>query len=97
MPNVGPSSLAAMYTAFCFSITMSSYLKKSLKIKLCISSLAYILNYVFGLIASLCECKDTIYYLVCTGTALNGLGAGLIWVTQGRYMHLICEIYGVNT
>lgn len=32
------------------------------------------------------------YLLTCGGATLAGLSAGLLWVSQGRYIHLVCEL-----
>jgi hypothetical protein len=89
MPDVGPTSLAVLFISFAVSLVLAPAIKLPIKTQFLIAAAAFPINYLLGLYASLCECKDTIYWLVSIGTAIGGIGNGILWVSQGRYIHLV--------
>ena len=36
------------------------------------------------------------FIIICLGTSILGLSLGLLHVSQGRYVHLLCEKYGLS-
>ena len=58
-----------------------------------IATIAYTLNFSTGLFIPLVETPFK-YMLTCLGAGICGLSAGLLWVSQGRYIHLVCERAG---
>lgn len=93
MPDVGPASLAVLYLSFAVSLILAPAIRLPIKTQFLIAGATFPLNYILGLIASLCGCHSTIYWLVSMGTSISGIGNGIIWVSQGRYVHLVCEIF----
>lgn len=90
MPDVGPVSLAVLYASFAASLIFAPAVRLPIKTQFLIAGFAFPLNYLLALYASLCSCHSTIYWLVSTGTAINGIGNGILWVSQGRYVHMVC-------
>lgn len=96
MPDVGPASLAVLYLSFALSLIFTPAIRLSIKTQFLIVSAIFPLNYALGLYASTCNCHNTIYWLVSFGTSIGGIGNGILWVNQGKYVHLICEVFDCN-
>lgn len=57
-----------------------------------IGGLCYTFNYFTGFIVTFVIDYDWLVYLIVLfGSFLSGLSASVLWVSQGNYMHLICE------
>ena len=60
-----------------------------------IATIAYTLNYATGLAIPHVSLPFK-FTLSISGAVLSGLTAGLLWVSQGRYIHIICERAGIE-
>lgn len=90
LPKIGPASLMAQYIFVSLSIIITAGIKLSLKKKMLIGALCYIVYYGLIIIAIITKDSSIISWLIPVGSAIDGIGAGLLWVSQGRYVHLIC-------
>lgn len=93
MPQVGPTSIAVLYLAFAISLVIAPAVTLPLKMQFLLASLAFIFNYALGFYASTCTQPSIVHLLVSLGTGVAGLANGLLWVSQGRYIHLLCSIF----
>lgn len=95
LPTIGPSSLLTQYLFLSLSLVLTPAIQLTLKKKLLIGSLLITGGYLLTIIAVLTGVQSIITCLLVLASALNGTAAGLLWVSQGRYMHLICEIFDI--
>lgn len=54
MPDVGPESMAVLYLSFAASLVLTPAIKLSIRTQFLIAGVAFPLNYLLGLYASLC-------------------------------------------
>lgn len=92
---IGPANIATSYLAFIFSTTYAPSCKWKIKTQMLIATIAYTLNFSTGLFIPLVTLpfKFTISII---GAVLAGLTAGLLWVSQGRYIHITCQRAGIE-
>ena len=90
---IGPANIAISYLTFIFSTTWAPTCRWQIKTQLTLATLAYTFNFGTGLIIPLVDVLMK-YFLTCLGATVAGLSAGLLWVSQGRYIHLVCELNG---
>lgn len=86
---IGPANIAVSYLAFIFSTTVAPSCTWKIKNQLLIGTLAYTLNFASGLFIPLVDVPFK-FVLSCLGAMIAGLSAGLLWVSQGRYIFLVC-------
>lgn len=91
---IGPATLSCNYVAFIISTFVAPILTISLKKQLVIAGVAYTVNYTSGIFVFLVEEAVYKYLISCLGAVIAGCSGGLLWVSQGRYIHLVCEKYG---
>lgn len=75
--------------AFIFSTIYAPSCTWKIKNQMLIATIAYTLNFATGLFTPLVDVPYK-YVLSCLGATAAGLSAGLLWVSQGRYIHLVC-------
>ena len=76
------------------SLIVAPALRKTLKIQLLMGGIFYTLNYSSGIFASMTTLSWLKFLISCSGSSIAGLSAGFLWVSQGRYIHLLCEKEG---
>lgn len=84
-----------MYVSFIFSTFCAPLIRKPLKMQLLFGGICYTLNYFSGFLVSFTDLTWLKYFITCSGSFIAGLSAGPFWVSQGRYIHIACEKYGV--
>jgi hypothetical protein len=90
---IGPASLACNYTTFIISTILAPACKLKLKTQIIIAAIAYTLNYSSGILASFVASGTLKYTISCLGAAIAGSTGGILWVSQGRYIHLVSILY----
>ena len=90
---IGPANIAVTYIAFICSTIYAPSCRLRIKFQIMIATIAYTLNFSTGLLIPLVDTPFK-YMLTCLGAGVCGLSAGLLWVSQGRYIHLVCERAG---
>lgn len=93
---IGPANIAIRYMAFILSTIYAPSCTWKIKNQLLIATLAYTFDFAAGLFVPLVSVPFK-YGLACLGATVCGLSAGLLWVSQGRYIHLVCEMTGGDT
>lgn len=86
---IGPANIAVSYMAFIFSTTIAPSCNWKIKNQLLFGTLAYTLNFASGLFIPMVDIPFK-FVLSCLGALVAGLSAGLLWVSQGRYIFLVC-------
>jgi hypothetical protein len=86
---IGPTNIAVSYLTFIFSTIYAPSCKWKIKRQMLIATVAYTLNFSTGLIIPFASLPFK-FVLTVGGSAVCGLSAGLLWVSQGRYIHIIC-------
>jgi hypothetical protein len=86
---IGPTNIAVSYLTFIFSTIYAPSCKWKIKRQMLIATIAYTLNFSTGLIIPFASLPFK-FVLTVGGSAICGLSAGLLWVSQGRYIHIIC-------
>jgi hypothetical protein len=77
--------------AFIFSTIYAPSCPWKIKTQFILATIAYTFNFATGLFIPLVDVPIK-FVLTCSGAAVAGLSAGLLWVSQGRYIHLVCEL-----
>ena len=95
IPGIGPATLACNYSSFIISTLIAPYAKMSLKKQLILSGLCYTLNYSSGIFAAMTDITALKFVISCSASSFAGLSAGFLWVSKGRYIHLVCQNYKV--
>ena len=90
---IGPANIAVSYMAFILSTVYAPSCPWKIKTQMLIGTLAYTFNFATGLLIPMVSVPFK-YSLTCLGAGICGLSAGLLWVSQGRYIHLVCESRG---
>ena len=85
---LGPANIAVTYISFIISTLYAPTCPLRIKYQILIATIAYTLNFSTGLFVPMVS-TDIQYALTCLGGAIAGLSAGLLWVSQGRYIHLV--------
>ena len=91
MAAMGPANIAVTYISFIISTLYAPTCPLRIKYQILIGTIAYTLNYSTGLFVPMVTVPFK-YLLTCLGGTIAGLSAGLLWVSQGRYIHLVCEL-----
>ena len=94
IPGIGPASLGCIYVFFIISTVLAPGVKWSLKNQFLLGACFYTVGYLSGIPASLTDIVPLKFAITCIGASLSGFSAGFLWVSQGRYVHLVCERYG---
>ena len=76
------------------SLVIAPALNKPLKLQLLSGGMFYTLNYSSGIFANMTDSAGLKFLISCTGSGIAGLSAGFMWISQGRYIHLVCEKEG---
>ena len=95
IPGIGPATLACNYGFFILSTLIAPYAKLSLKRQLLFAGMCYTLNYASGIFASLTNTTSLKFLITCTASSIAGLSAGFLWVSKGRYIHIVCQNFKV--
>jgi hypothetical protein len=93
---IGPANIAVSYMAFIFSTTFAPSCSWKIKNQMLAGTLAYTLNFATGLFIPMVDVPFK-FALSCLGATVAGLSAGLLWVSQGRYIFLVCELSGKDS
>lgn len=88
---MGPANIAITYITFICSTIYAPSCSLRIKTQILIATIAYTLNFASGLFVPMVSTPFK-YVLICLGATVAGLSAGLLWVSQGRYIHLVCEL-----
>ena len=88
---MGPANIAVTYISFIISTLYAPTCPLRIKKQILIGTIAYTLTYSTGVLVPLVTIPFK-YLITCLGGAITGLSAGLLWVSQGRYVHLVCEL-----
>ena len=86
---IGPINIAVSYLTFIFSTIYAPSCKWKIKKQMLVATIAYTLNFSTGLFIPFVSLPFK-FVLTVGGSAICGLSAGLLWVSQGRYIHIIC-------
>ncbi len=86
---IGPANISVSYLAFILSTIYAPSCTWKIKTQIMVATLAYTLNFATGLFVPLVSVPFK-FVLTCLGATACGLSAGLLWVSQGRYIHIIC-------
>jgi hypothetical protein len=86
---IGPANISISYMAFIVSTIYAPTCKWKIKNQLLVATFAYTINFSTGLFIPFVSTPFK-FVLTCVGAAVCGLSAGLLWVSQGRYIHLTC-------
>ena len=90
IPALAPTNIAVSYLAFILSTIYAPSCKWKIKHQMLLATAMYTLNYSSGLVIP--HVPTPLKFLTGAFTAAGaGLSAGLLWVSQGRYIHLVCE------
>lgn len=92
--NLGKYAIFANYGTFMVSNIFAPYMGNKVNSKwlMCIAGCCYTFNYFTGfIVAYVIEYEWLVYLIVIFGSALAGASGSILWVSQGNYMHLICE------
>ena len=90
LPALAPTNIAVSYLAFILSTIYAPSCKWKMKYQMLLATAMYTLNYSTGLIIP--HVSTPFKFLTgAIGSGGAGLSAGLLWVSQGRYIHLVCE------
>lgn len=92
---IGPTNIAVSYLTFIFSTIYAPSCKWKIKKQMLIATIAYTLNFATGLVIPFASLPFK-FVLTVGGSAIAGLSAGLLWVSQGRYIHITCERAGIR-
>jgi hypothetical protein len=92
---IGPANISVSYLAFICSTIYAPSCKWKIKSQILIATLAYTANYSTGLIIPHVPLTWK-FIITIAGSIICGLTAGLLWVSQGRYIHTVCEKAGVS-
>lgn len=92
---IGPTNIAVSYLTFIFSTIYAPSCRWKIKKQMLVATIAYTLNFSTGLFIPFVALPFK-YVLTVGGSAICGLSAGLLWVSQGRYIHIICENAGIR-
>ena len=76
------------------SLVVAPSVQKPLKLQLLSGGIFYTLNYSSGIFANMTDEAGLKFIISCTGSGIAGLSAGFMWISQGRYIHLVCEQSG---
>ena len=95
IPGIGPATLACNYTCFIISTLITPYTKMSLKKQLILSGICYTLNYSSGIFAAMTDITSLKFLISCSASSIAGLSAGFLWISKGRYIHLVCQNFRV--
>ena len=79
--------------AFILSTIYAPSCRWKIKTQLLVATFAYSFDFAAGLFVPLVSIPLK-YAFACLGATVCGLSAGLLWVSQGRYIHLVCEMQG---
>ena len=91
LPYIGPTSLTVQYLTFIVSLIIAPGVKMKPKQQFLMGSIFHIINYGLAVVASLLSTDSTlVFVLICSGLGIGGFGGGFLWVSQGRYVHIIC-------
>jgi hypothetical protein len=66
------------------------------KTLLIIGTICYTINLFGGLITTYTSNHKLIYCIIMICGATSGFGSSILWVSQGGYMHLICQKYNIK-
>ena len=92
--NLGKYSIFANYGSFMLfnMVAPSIGTRVNSKWLMLIAGCCYSFNYFTGFIITFFQDNITkVYSVVIFGAVLAGLSASILWVSQGNYMHIICE------
>lgn len=92
--NLGKYSIFTNYGCFMISNMFAPYIGARVNSKwlMMLAGCCYSFNYFTGfLITYVVEYEWAVYAIVVGGAAIGGLSASILWVSQGDYMHTICE------
>ena len=90
LPALAPTNIAVSYLAFILSTIYAPSCKWKMKYQMLLATAMYTLNYSTGLIIP--HVSTPFKFITgAIGSGGAGLSAGLLWVSQGRYIHLVCE------
>jgi hypothetical protein len=92
---IGPTNIAVSYLTFIFSTIYAPSCKWKIKKQMLVATIAYTLNFSTGLFIPYASLPFK-FVLTVAGSAICGLSAGLLWVSQGRYIHITCEKAGIR-
>ena len=96
LTDFGPATLASNYTSFIISTLVAPLVTVPIKLQFLIGSVCYTINFSSGIFVSMIDTVWIKYLVSCSGAAIAGFSAGLLWVSQGRYIHIICEKYNMS-
>jgi hypothetical protein len=96
LPRLGPAALLCRYLSYSASTLLAPSLKFKLKYQFLLVSALYCLNFFLGIIATNITEPSIVYWIICGGYILEGFASGINWVAEGRYLHLICEIFNIH-
>ena len=92
LPGIGPATLATNYICFMLSTIVAPAVKWPLKLQLLLGGFFYTLNYSSGIFADMTDQPHLKFAISCLGSGIAGCSGGFLWVSQGRYIHLTCEM-----
>lgn len=95
LPGIGPATLASNYITFIISTIVAPAVRFPLKLQLLFGGVFYTFNYSSGIFAAMTDQAGLKFTISCLGSALAGCSAGFLWVSQGRYIHLVCQKFGI--
>ncbi len=88
---MSPLILGSNYTGFLLGCIFAPAVKVAYKKQMAFGALMYSCNFSTGIYISSLP-KAWLQYLVAmTISALAGASGGLLWTSQGIYLHLVCE------
>jgi hypothetical protein len=90
LPGIGPATLISNYVFFILSTVAAPAVRWPLKAQLLFGGCLYTFNYSSGVLAAMTDLPSLKFTISCLGSGLAGCSAGLLWVSQGRYIHLVC-------
>lgn len=90
MPQVGPAALICRFLAYIISTILGPSIPLSLKQMLLLGTFLGTINLGSGIIAANCNDSAIVMILSCGGYTIGGAAIGILKLSQGRYLHLIC-------
>lgn len=96
LSSFGPATLATNYTCFIISTFVAPVITWPIKIQFLIASVCYTINFSSGIFVSMIDTVWIKYLISCSGAGIAGLTGGILWVSQGRYIHIVCEKYNLE-
>lgn len=94
---MGPFLLAFYYVCYMLFNVISPSLKWKYKTQMTYAPILYASNYITGFMLLYVDSTVMKYVITSFGALLGGFGAAILWTSMGGFLHLLCEMNGVQS